>query len=35
VAGPFPHFRKFSFLVGATAAVLALVLVNQLVALIS
>jgi len=35
VAGPIPHFRKFSFLVGATAATLALVLVSQLIALMS
>lgn len=35
VAGPVPHFRKFSFLVGATAATLALVLVSQLIAMMS
>jgi hypothetical protein len=29
-AGPIPHFRKFAFLAGATAAILALVLLNQL-----
>lgn len=34
VAGPNPHFRKFAFLIGATAAMLALVLVGQLSALI-
>jgi hypothetical protein len=35
VAGPIPHVRKFSFLVGATATTLALVLVSQLIALMS
>ena len=35
VAGPIPHFRKFAFLIGATAAMLVLVLVSQLVGLMS
>lgn len=30
-AGPIPHFRKFAFLAGATAAVLVLVLLTQVV----
>jgi hypothetical protein len=30
VAGPIPHFRKLAFVFGATATVLALVLIQQL-----
>jgi hypothetical protein len=33
-AGPIPHFRKFAFLMGATATGLALVLAYQFVGLI-
>jgi hypothetical protein len=33
VVGPIPHFRKFSFLIGVTVTVLALVLINQIIAL--
>ena len=35
VAGPIPHFRKFSFVIGATATTLTLVLVYQLMGLFS
>ena len=33
VAGPIPHFRKLAFAFGATATLLALVLVHQLIGL--
>ena len=34
VAGPMPHFRKFAFLMGATATMLALLVANQLIGLL-
>jgi hypothetical protein len=33
VAGPIPHFRKLAFVFGATATLLALYLMHQLVSL--
>lgn len=35
VAGPIPHLRKFSFLIGAAAAMIALLLVSQVVGMMS